>query len=260
MLILTRFYFLFHRRLQLELSSRTDPDQPAWLLKLLKRGEHDDYGWWIERYEARHVCEKLGLDFSEVGYYRRVHVWIPGELLHMLPDRNLWACFSVVVYFCHLTLVGRFMCMREDVRWSEKLPSSTTPIGMPPCPNCKTNINVGAHGFHDQHFGRCIIGLTDWYLSVTRRYICHSCSRVAQESRSTNEASTAPSYTWMGWDERSLDLMPFGLGRQYPALLTHRNGIDMMVCSLMRPLFHKGLRPAGFTIMLEELHAKEHSR
>eukprot|EP00750_Incisomonas_marina_P022444 INCI4971.3.p1 GENE.INCI4971.3~~INCI4971.3.p1 ORF type:complete len:1284 (+),score=176.17 INCI4971.3:985-4836(+) len=212
------------KRLQFELSSRTDPDEPTWLLKLLKRGEHDDYGWWIERHEARQVCEKLGLFFSEVGYYRRVHVWIP------------------------------------DVRWSEKLPSSDTPIGLPPCPHCKTNVSVGAHGFHDQHFGRCIIGLTDWYLSITRRYICHSCSKVAQEVRSGDEATAAPAYTWMGWDERSLDLMPFGLGSQYPALLTHRNGIDMMVCSLMRPLFHKGLRPAGFTKMLEELHAKEHSR
>ena len=186
-------------------------------------------------------------------------MWIPGELLRMLPDRKM-SFFSAVCILLLLTLVNWCMYMCGDVRWSEKLPSSDTPIGLPPCPHCKTNVSVGAHGFHDQHFGRCIIGLTDWYLSITRRYICHSCSKVAQEVRSGDEATAAPAYTWMGWDERSLDLMPFGLGSQYPALLTHRNGIDMMVCSLMRPLFHKGLRPAGFTKMLEELHAKEHSR
>ena len=44
---------------------------------------------------------------------------------------------------------------------------------MPFCGACRSNENVGAHGFRDNHFSRTVIGLKENYYLISRRYICH---------------------------------------------------------------------------------------
>ena len=64
----------------------------------------------------------------------------------------------------------------------------------------------------------------------------------------------------MGWDERVLPQMPYGIGDRFPAILTKKLGVDKDLVNLMRPLFAHGLRPAAFADLILELQSKEHLR
>ena len=64
----------------------------------------------------------------------------------------------------------------------------------------------------------------------------------------------------MGWNKKSLDLMPYGYGEKFPAFLTHRAGVDKILLDIMRPAFDKGMRPHAFAGLLLELHSKKYSR
>jgi len=70
-----------------------------------------------------------------------------------------------------------------------------------------------------------------------------------------------PPYTFMGYNRVSLARSARGRGsRHFPAVLTRNAGIDMMVVDQMRPLLNGGVRSAGISSMLLELHTKEHDR
>lgn len=55
-----------------------------------------------------------------------------------------------------------------DIRWSGCMPC---------CPRCLSNEQVGNNGFHTNHFGRLIVGLTENYYAISRSYCCYSCMR-----------------------------------------------------------------------------------
>ena len=67
-------------------------------------------------------------------------------------------------------------------------------------------------------------------------------------------------HVFMGCNESTISMLPSGLGMHFPAFLTHKNGVDISLIDLMRPLFDSGLRVLSFQKMLKELHAKEHYR
>jgi len=47
----------------------------------------------------------------------------------------------------------------------------------------------------------------------------------------------------MGYDARSLQRLPQGKGADFPAFLTHKGAVDMLLVDLMRPFYDKGVRP-----------------
>ena len=151
-----------------------------------------------------------------------------------------------------------------DVRWGATL--------MPSCPNCKTNKDVGVHGFRDNHFGRLVVGLEENYNIISRRYLCKCCQHQKVELKKSvetfaNESAVDVSvgkvklkYTFMGWDMQSLPLFADGRDDQFPAFFTWKAGVDKKLLDLMRPLFDCGVRPERFSNLLLELHSKKHTR
>lgn len=121
-----------------------------------------------------------------------------------------------------------------DARWGEAF--------MPPCPECNSISRVGFHAWRDNHYGRKIISLDRHYFAISRRYKCQRCLK-----------------TFMAWNERSLQLYPYGFGEKFPAILSWKSGIDKLVMNLARPLFDKGVRPSQLSDILLELHTKKYT-
>lgn len=67
-------------------------------------------------------------------------------------------------------------------------------------------------------------------------------------------------YTFMGWDRRILPLFADGRGKEFPALLTKRAGIDISLLDWMRPLYDHGICPNGLSSILLEFHTKRFTR
>jgi hypothetical protein len=65
-----------------------------------------------------------------------------------------------------------------DIRWTDV-------DCRPCCPTCKSNDDVGNHGFHANNFCRLVIGLRETYYVIIRIYRCYSCMRRSKELTST---------------------------------------------------------------------------
>ena len=212
-----------YKRFQYEFTGKCKGLEAAWLMELLKRSN-----FVVPREEAKYVCTKLKLRYSEPYYYQDVVVWVPDE------------------------------------QWGVEC--------TPCCPSCGKNDKVGVHGYRTNHFGRRIVSLSSHYFIMSRRYICYGC----KEERGKAEAAIAataereginieviPStkpYTFMGYNPKSVSLLPFGHGDSFPAFFTHRSGVDKKIIDLMRPLFNAGVRPEQLSNILLELHSKEYTR
>ncbi|KAL7535665.1 hypothetical protein ACHAXR_006652, partial [Thalassiosira sp. AJA248-18] len=198
-------------------------EEMRWLLEYLK-----EHHYWICKEDGPKIAEQLGLDMEHVLYYQRVYVWLP------------------------------------DVQWGAEC--------MPACPNCRCNHRVARHGFHANHFGRVIVDAKDNYSTVGCRYVCHTCQenkknlhesveRLAESQNVEIEVTNVKlQYTFMGWDRRILPLFADGRGKEFPAFLTKRAGLDNSLIDLMRPLFDNGVRPKSLSGILLELHTKEFTR
>ena len=194
------------RQVQSEVSKDSNTDN--WFLTHLKgndwwlRKEH--YSWFIKKYNKTRE-KKDQLDTAYKAYYRDVHVWLP------------------------------------DVRW--KTPDNRF---MPCCPTCKTSARVGPHCFRDNHAGRVIVGQTETYYTVSRRYICHECEGQTKRAKAQFEAAAKEKnlianvelddskYTFMGWNQTSLTLLPYNRGSKFPAFLTWRAGVDKTIITTLR--------------------------
>jgi hypothetical protein len=237
-----------HERLRLELSGKA---ADAWLTKMLKEEAGPGNPCWRIPASRAHLMRKL-LKLSPASvpaYYHDIYVWLP------------------------------------DVQYDE----------MPPCPFGCGSGKVGAHGFRSDHFGRRVIELDTYSFIISRRYICHICKQACvrrkaeqadleaaaaafgldvvddaeaealcgpPEQRRTSARNTEPpdesTYTFMGWDARSLWALPYHLGTRFPAFLTHRAGVSKTIIDLMRPLMDKGVRPDALSSTLLELHTKRY--
>ena len=102
-----------------------------------------------------------------------------------------------------------------QIRWE-----TADKMYMPYCPNCKSNARVGPHCFRDNHAGRVIVGLTETYYTVGMRHICYECEEKHKKVKGNVEAYATEKdltvkvdlaetkYTFMGWDQTSLPLLP----------------------------------------------------
>jgi hypothetical protein len=185
--------------------------------------------------------------------------WIPKEYASWIAKKlNLSRSYSAYYRDVYIWL--------PDIRWNDV-------DCMPCCPTCKCNQQVSNMGFHANHFGRLIVGLTETYYVITRRYRCYSCMRKSNDLSLTFDEVCAQvdgvsaertvdkiQYNFMGWDERILPLYPLGRGSEFPAVLTWRAGVDKKVVAMMRPLFDKGFKPESMANMLMELHTLEFTK
>lgn len=138
---------------------------------------------------------------------------------------------------------------------------------MPFCPTCKSDEHVKSHGFNSKHIGRQIVGLTENYYIITKRYKCTACEKTKNEMQKEADKNHPGAnikikhkYTFMGWDPESLPLMADGRGDEFPAYLTWKAGLDMTLIDMMRALFDKGVRHNAFADMVLELHAKTYTK
>ena len=111
---------------------------------------------------------------------------------------------------------------------------------MPCCPCCKRRESVIVHGFHSNHVGRLVGGITRNYYILSRRYRCTDCKDKAEQfKRQINHAGNAIieheklQYTFMAWNQHTLPLYPKRLSEEFPAFLTHRAALDIQAIDLM---------------------------
>ncbi len=209
------------------------------------------------KYEESPRCK--GLDEKWLMKFLNENDWsIPSNKIPMIA-RKLKLNHDTTVFKYYYTRLDVWL---PDLRWGH----------MPCCPNCKHNNAVGVHCY-SIHPGRKVIGLTENFYVLGRRYICSDCKKEKQRLAKLAElAATAATnvqvevtkvdlqLTFMGWDKRILPLFPDGRGKQFPAILTKRSGFCNSLIDLMRPLFDKSIRPEFFSDLLLELHTKEWTR
>jgi hypothetical protein len=214
------------KRLQYEVKEQNELVD-NWLRKLL-----DDNDWWIRKSHVPKVLKKLQITTAHpLAYYRDVYVF--------LPEIRIW--------------------------------KTTGRICMPSCPTCKSNERVSPHAFRDNHFGRVVVDLTETYYVLGRRYICLECKSKSQELKAALLETAAANnitvgevrddeiqYTFMGWNDKSLPLFPYGIGNQFPAVLTWKAGVDKKVVDMMRPLYDGGYRPDRLSALLLEMHSRRY--
>ena len=92
---------------------------------------------------------------------------------------------------------------------------------------------------------------------MSRRYICGSCKSAAASAKAALADSgvkvvgkVEAHQTFMGCYPGSVTFLPYGLGSFFPAIITHRAGLDMEIVDMMRPLFDKGVRPEAMSSLL----------
>ena len=72
------------------------------------------------------------------------------------------------------------------------------------------------------------------------------------------EKTKLKQFIFMGHNKETISLLPNGHGLQFPAFLTHKNGVDKTIIDLMRPLVDNGVRISAFATAIKELHCKEY--
>ena len=173
----------------------------------------------------RPICNKLGLTYDEPYYYRAIHVWLPHKC------------------------------------WGD--------AGMPPCVSCQQADKVSPHDF--PHAARRVVGLKTNDYVMSQRYICSCCKDTAKQAtaRIHNALAsqtlciagdlTTRQYTFMGYDPRSVLLLPYGYGKKYPAFHMLKSAVCMDVVKLLRPLHNGGFRSNKISKLLLELHTVQYT-
>ena len=187
----------------------------------------------------------------------RTNRWLKQHLKEndywLLPCRMAWIAKKLGLEPRHKSYYKRIFVWLPDDRWGEE--------AMPRCPNCRSNKDVGSHGFQSNHYGRIVVDMHENYFIMARRYICKGCKEACQFSVETAKAGQARgaeiyaediSYTFMGYNPTSVALLPRGYGDEFPAILSHKAALDKKVIDLMRAVQDKGVRSESFSKMLLE--------
>lgn len=226
-----RYVAAVQSRLQYELS-KNNKDINTWLILHLRQNDwclpKTHFRWFIKKFNATVENKKDKLVEDNKAYYRDVHVWLP------------------------------------DVRWN-------TPDNrfMPCCPSCKSNARVGPHCFRDNHAGRVIVDMEETFSIISRRYICYECrdhslqekekfeKTVPKTSKCQYEVKLDESqYTFMGWNQKSLLLLPYNKGNVFPAFLTWRAGVSKRVVTKIMQDVNSGKGFERISKDLLELHTE----
>jgi len=110
-----------------------------------------------------------------------------------------------------------------------------------PCPICSSTLVC--HGV--LHSPRRVVDLYDCYWLIGARYACSACKAHNRQ------------YTFVSWDHKILSSLPKWLMVSFPAVLTHRSGMDVHLFNHMKLSFQSGVGAKQFSDGLRAAH-KEH--
>ena len=172
-------------------------------------------GMYLHKVYNRLRQEVQGLDADDCG--RIGNTW----LMKHLRDNNFWVRVEQAKSICaQLGIPFREPAYYRDIKvWLPKEQFGTS--STPPCPCCHSVKHVGVKDW--PYAGRRVFTADGrgHYFVCTRRYQCSECKNQGEKQ------------TFYGYDERSLRLLPCGNGDEFPAVLTHRSGVDKKLIDLM---------------------------
>ena len=128
-----------HDRLRCEVAGKVKGLEAKWLLEHLRAND-----WWITRAQASSVIRQLKCKNTSPSTHSDVTI---------NPQHSSYYR-SIKVW------------IPEEI-WG--------PHCIPFCPTCKSDENVKKHGFNKTHIAREVVGLTENYFVMTRRYRCSCC-------------------------------------------------------------------------------------
>ena len=214
-----------HDRLRCEAKGGLKALEPSWLLDHLKEND-----WWIRKEQAWTMIKNLKDKQKSKSTYADVELQTHNKLYYR--NINVWM---------------------PELMWEGVYP---------PCPTCKSDKNVETHGFNSDHIGRLVIGVSENYNIITRRYKCKGCEKRKREmEKDMKDGETVKlKYTHMGWDPVSLSHMAFGCGDEFPAELSHKAALDKSLHDMMRADFSNGVKANTFAKKILEYHSKHYHR
>lgn len=211
-----------HDRLKEEAGGRA---QRA-LIVILKDSE-----WWLRALQAPKICAIVGLDFTELAYYRDVYVWLPDVRwgLEAMPPCPI----------CRTSERVGFHCWRNNHPGRRICAMDTHYFAISRRYKCRTCAGQAA---------------AMKAAAVAAAAVAAPGVAVVEADGEVDDAALdddeAPYYTFMAWHQASRPLLPFGYGDEFPAFLTHRSGLALAVLDLQRPLFDAGVRLNSLTYQI----------
>lgn len=115
------------------------------------------------------------------------------------------------------------------------------------CPHCADNQTI----VKDWPMPRRVISLTNVYYILCRRYECKKCKSKKRSCIDTIE-------TFNSTHPKVISKMPSHFQLEFPALLTHRSGLDLTLINLMRTCFVNGFGPDLFKKLIRENHVRSY--
>ena len=184
------------------------------------------------------------------------------EWLHeYLKDHGYWIRSECCHFMCKkLGIRCRETAYYRDIRvWFPDLEGGQ--LCMPACVTCGRNDRVRAHSYPMDHPARRVVAFETHYYIMSRQYLCRGCQADHKErkDKANGEPFEKIQYTMMGSLPEVLRRLPDDMYYKFPAVLTHRAGLDRSLVRSLRPLSDKGLRPEGIASLLLELHALKYT-
>ena len=167
-------------------------------------------------------------------------------LQQFLKNHGFWIRSECAPFICRK--LGIQMCelaYYRDVRvWFPDVEGGRG-MCMPFCVTCKQQTNVRAHSYPTHHPGRRVTTFNSHYYIMSRQYLCTECKKdhEGNKERANGQTFKKVQFTFMGYHDEVLRRLPDDMKYKFPAVLTHRAGLDKSVVRSLRPLMEKGLRP-----------------
>lgn len=237
-----------HRRLQEETKNKVSHN----LIQLLKEND-----WWLRSVHAPKVIKICGAPdelYDEPSYIRDIYVW--------LPDIRWGDVGTPPCPHCKTSTAVQSHGFRNNHIGRRIYNVTTHYFAMSRryiCQTCKESAEHARKSFEllAQQNGlelQTYLASEEENSDDSDQDIYGDTFDFDEEEEKVEELSNADgaekpiinTYTFMGWNQLSLQHLPFGLGMQFPAFLTHRSGVDMHLIDMMRVFFNKGVSRISF--------------
>ncbi|KAJ1626294.1 hypothetical protein T492DRAFT_843268 [Pavlovales sp. CCMP2436] len=231
----------------------------TWLLNMLSEETGAGECWRLPAARVNVVCNmKLVLDLINEAYCRDIYIWLPDvQFGHMPPCGECCSADGVTPHCFRSNTSGRRVCALR----THYFVISRRYI----CGHCKRRA-ASRKASAQATLAAAQAVATAFGLrpeeeaeeeAAQNAVIGGGGGRVRRSSTGGDDEEVEGSkpYTFMGYNRRSLPLLPYGFGASLPAHLMHRSGLDN---ELMVSLFDKGIRPEALSSTLIEQHTKRY--
>ena len=179
--------------------------------------------WWLRALQAPKICAIVGLEFTELAYYRDIYVWLPDVRwgLEAMPPCPICKTSERVGFHCwRNNHPGRRICAMDTHYFA-------------------ISRRYKCHTCAGQAAAMKAAAVAAAAVAAPSLAVVEADGEVDDAALDDEEALY---YTFMAWHQASRPLLPFWYGDEFPAFLTHRSGLDLAVLDLQRPLFDAGVR------------------